>query len=286
MRDEEKKALVVYYTRSGNTAKIAGEAEKAIAERGWQVERLKLENAKDHLRKGKPALIVLGLPVQYWVIPAAAADMIRNFPDLSDCAAFVYSCFGGCVTDNVPYRMAELLAEKGARIMGGAQFLTPHSCLVDGERLGDRDEAFGKGHPTEGEMRAFRFAVGGLLDKLERGDRSPLDLVRLKMNTMGMVASTMDVFSPLPLKRAFMPAVQAYPEKCSGCKACEAVCNSGSITFNQDGKVVLNRKTCLKCYGCMEVCPEGALTTNWKRAEILVRSMQMIAKKPATRTAV
>jgi len=55
-----------------------------------------------------------------------------------------------------------------------------------------------------------------------------------------------------------------------------------SIDYDKDGTVLIDKNTCTKCYACIEKCDEGALTTNWKQAEIIVRSMNKIAKNITT----
>lgn len=93
-------ALVLYYTRSQNTARLAKTAEAAIAECGWQVSCMSLDKIEKKFPDKMPSLIILGTPVQYWTVPAAAMEYIQHLPDLNGCPAFVYSCYGGCVANS------------------------------------------------------------------------------------------------------------------------------------------------------------------------------------------
>ena len=159
----------------------------------------------------------------------------------------------------------------------------PHSCRINGnDSLGNTEEAFGKGQPKENELDIFRDVMSRLVDKIESGKDEPIELYRLKINTMSFISTFMDTFSTLKLKRVFMPHVEINTEMCKGCKTCSMVCDTGSIYYDEDDMVVINPNTCIKCYACIEQCPDGALTTNWKQAEFIVRSMNKIAKNTLT----
>lgn len=275
--------MVAYYTCSRNTAGLADEACRTIEKQGWQVECVALRDAADGMPPFEPDFIVLGTPVQYFTIPEDALRMIKRLPDFHGTPAFVFSSFGGCVSNNVPYLLATELSKKGATIVGGAQFLTPHSCRINGgQSLGHADPAFGKGHPDKNELDAFRRALTRLVDSIERGNIAAVDPNLLKINTMGAASSVMELFSTLKLKRLFMPHVDIQPDACTGCKKCSAVCDAGSLAYTNGGTVSIDRKTCTKCYACIEACPDGALTTNWKQAELLVRAMNAIARPTPT----
>lgn len=272
-------ALILYYTRSRNTARVAGIAEKALVDCGWEVTRMPLARAVEKSTPNTPDLILLGTPVQYWTVPAAAMELIDQLPDFQGSYAFVFSCYGGCVTSNVPYQLGMAMAAKGATVIGGAQFLTPHSCRVNGKlRLGDLDEKFGKGQPDEKTAAEFSDAVCRITQTIESGSAGAVDMKKLKINTMGILSSVMNPVSPLKMKQKFMPPVAVDPYACDGCGACENVCDTGSIRLNENKVAQIDQKTCYRCYGCMEVCPNEALTTNWKQAELLVRSMQWLAR--------
>lgn len=284
LHQSERKALILYYTCSENTERLAKTAELVIRECGWQTESILLRKAvtKD-IQLEKLDFIVLGTPVQYFTVPEAALKLIKKLPVFSGTPAFVFSTYGGCVTNNVPYILAKELSKKGAIIIGGAQFLTPHSCRINGKAtIGNTEEAFGKGRPNEKELDDFRDAILRAVREIESGKEKQIDPNRLKINTMGFISSFMDSLSSLKMKRLFFPHVEINTEMCTGCKKCGVVCDSESITYDKDDTVLIDRNTCTKCYACMEQCDEDVLTINWKQAEIIVRSMNKIANNITT----
>jgi len=97
-----------------------------------------------------PDLLILGVPVLYWDIPDAALGMIQRLPQFKNTSGFVFSTFGRCVCNSVPYYLARELQSKGVLILGGAQIAMPHSARMDADtRIGDVETSFGKGEPTK-----------------------------------------------------------------------------------------------------------------------------------------
>jgi ferredoxin/flavodoxin len=281
----KKTALILYFSCSQHTARLAKEIEDTVNKAGWEARCKPLRQAAQALREKKADLIVLGTPTQYFTVPESAMQLIRNLPEVSGTPAFVFSTYGGCVTNNVPYILATELSAKGARILGGAQFLTPHSCRIsDGVTLGNSEPAFGKGHPDDTDLEQLRSAITGLIAQIDSGAEKTIPLIKLKINNMGIISTIMNATTPLTMKRMFLPHVQIAKKNCTGCRQCVTVCDSGSITYDNAGTVVINRDTCTKCYACIEQCHDEALTTRWKQAELVVRIMNKIARDAAPAT--
>ena len=98
-----KKALVLCYSCSGNTRIIAEHTTAVIKSLNWDVRQLDL-NSYDHDRYlFDPDFLVLGVPVHYWDAPQAALKLIRRLPQFNNCAGFVFSTFGRCVSSTVPF---------------------------------------------------------------------------------------------------------------------------------------------------------------------------------------
>ena len=277
-----KKALILYFSCSQHTALLAKEVEAAVTKTGWEAQCNPLRQAAQALAAEKPGFIILGTPTQYFTVPESAMRMIRNLPELNGVPAFVFSTYGGCVANNVPFMLATELFGKGARILGGAQFLTPHSCRINGDTtLGNTESAFGKGHPDDTDLGKLRSAVTELISQIDSGTEKTIPLFKLKINNMGTISTIMNATTPLKMKRMFLPHVQIVKNKCAGCQKCSEACDSGSITYDNAGTVAINRDTCTKCYACIEQCRDGVLTTRWKQAELVVRIMNKIAQETA-----
>lgn len=49
---------------------------------------------------------------------------------------------------------------------------------------------------------------------------------------------------------------------CVGCGACVGSCPVNAISFNADGKAVIDQGVCIQCGTCEGVCPVGAISNN------------------------
>lgn len=47
--------------------------------------------------------------------------------------------------------------------------------------------------------------------------------------------------------------------KCSGCGTCVAACPVGAISFDENGKAVINKDLCIHCGTCQAICPNNAI---------------------------
>lgn len=50
-----------------------------------------------------------------------------------------------------------------------------------------------------------------------------------------------------------------YKEKCIGCGTCVSICPVGAISFDKDGKAVIDKTKCIHCGACEASCPVGAI---------------------------
>lgn len=50
--------------------------------------------------------------------------------------------------------------------------------------------------------------------------------------------------------------------KCIGCGTCVSMCPVGAISFDENGKAVINKDVCIKCGTCEASCPVCAIEIN------------------------
>ena len=48
-------------------------------------------------------------------------------------------------------------------------------------------------------------------------------------------------------------------EKCISCGTCVAICPVGAISFDGDGKAVIDKNVCIHCGACQASCPVAAI---------------------------
>ena len=58
---------------------------------------------------------------------------------------------------------------------------------------------------------------------------------------------------------SFENKIMYNTKRCIGCKACEKICRSNAIMFDENGQMHINREICCNCGACVEACYAGAL---------------------------
>ena len=278
-------ALVLYYSCSNNTKAIAEYAGKIIKERNWNVKISNLDSCETRKNLNDIDLLIVGVPVQYWEMPDAALRMVRDLPSLQNTNGFVFSTYGKCVCNSVPYNLAKELQAKNINILGGAQIVMPHSAHIDeNTRIGNIEISFGKGEPTEGNLRKIESALSDIIDRIENNSVNSFDIERLKiLHTRGAFANIMNMIMTTDMKRGVMPNILYDKSKCNQCKKCISICDYQAIDFSDDNLIVIDKKRCKKCYKCIENCNTNSLYTKWDQAISPTRSIQKLAKNNETR---
>ena len=278
------KALILYYTCSNNTQIIAKETVSILKDMNWEINLCSLGSYTKSTKSYDPDLIILGVPVHYWEIPDAAVEMIRNLPHFTDTAGFVFSTFGKCVCNSVPYNLAKMLQSKGVTILGGAQIVMPHSSRMNENiRIGDVEETFGKGEPTEENKLKYKEIIHDLAKRVESRNYEELDIDKLEiLHTRNHFADIMNKLMTTDMRRGSMPYVQYTKEKCIYCKKCINKCDYQAISITDDKEFILNKELCRKCYKCIEECSKKALYTKWNQVIFWTRFIHPFSKNTKT----
>lgn len=279
------RALILYYSCSNNTKWLGHKAQEALSSKHWKADIFHLRDFNKNKYTYNPDLIILGVPVQYWDIPNPAKEFIRNLPEYDDTSAFVFSSFGKCVCNSVPFFLAKELIEKGCNILGGGQIASPHSAKVDGkERLGDLEIEFGKGQPDDVTLSKFISVIQSIAENVETNNTVQIELKELKkLHTRGIIASFMNYLTSNRERMWFLPHIEYTRAKCENCHKCIKSCDASAITYTSLKEIAINKKKCNKCYKCTDVCQSGALETNWNKVIFWTRTIHLFSKEATTK---
>jgi ferredoxin/flavodoxin len=279
-----KKALVLYYTCSNNTQKIAEVTGEILMNLNWETKVLDLCSYSQTKDSINPDLLILGVPVQYWEMPDAALSLIQRLPQFNNTAGFVFSTFGKCVCNTVPYHLARELQAKGVQMLGGGQIAMPHSARLDANtRIGDVETRFGKGEPTTENREKYKSVVQTIAKKVENGNVDEIDINELKkLHTRGAFASILNLIMTADKRRNPLPFVQHDSEKCKQCYQCIDNCDNQAIKLSEDKVIVKDKNLCRKCYKCVEVCSEKAMYLDWEKVIYWVRFVRRFSKNNDT----
>jgi ferredoxin/flavodoxin len=257
------RGIVVYYSATGNTAKIA----KAI-HRGMK-EPMECDIAP--LKKTDPQtmaqydVIALGAPIWYFREPANVRLFIYTIPNLDGklCIPF---CTHGASPTGFFWSVVPMLKKKGLTIIGynswyGSVYQVLHApkpYLTDGhpDEIDLKEaEDFGR----EMAERARRIAAGktDLIPELPKGP---------KADSLWQSHEVFRNFPPPPPRpsepmRPPPPPAQrrVNTERCTypTCTLCIDVCPVNAIDFSE--QPVVFRKNCLNCALCDKLCPQSAI---------------------------
>jgi len=253
------KAIIVYFSQTGNTEKVALAIAKGIEDTGnpctlIPLQEIDLEILKDY------DLIGIGTPVFYFQEPWNVKEFIEKLSFLKGKSSFVFCTHGGQDANTLP-RMAKGLKEKGLLILGGLSTRGYDSFQPYIEF------DYSKGHPDKEDLReAEKFGK-----KLVKNYK----LVK-EQNRLNILPDFKFRFSLLHLaslwlteKRVnrYLPKIEVDQEKCIKCGKCAEICPSEAIELNP---YPTRKEDCIRCYYCEKVCPEGAIIVNWRPTKRLL----------------
>lgn len=280
-----KKALMFYHSKSNNTKKIARFIQTILEERGWGVTSRNLLSKREIGDVSGVNLVILGVPVHYWDIPGAALEAIRDLPSFNQAYGFVFSTFGKCVCNRVPYDLATELRKKSATVIGGAQIVMPNSTPInDGTMIGDIETSYGKGEATQVNLTKTKKAFTSIASRIERGTIKEFDFRILKRlhtrNVFGFVAS-----SVMTTKKRIdsMPPVSYKADLCQHCKRCIKSCDYQVIQFSAENKVLINKENCMRCYACINACKSNSLYSDWEKIRSSTDFVHKLSKNTETK---
>jgi ferredoxin/flavodoxin len=257
------KGIVVYYSGTGNTAKIAKAIHRGL-QTGIACDIVPLKKA-DPQAMDQYDLIALGAPIWYFREPANVRLFMYNMPNLDGklCIPF---CSHGASPAGFFWSMVPMLTKKGLSVIGynswygGAHQVlhAPKPYLTDGhpDEIDLKEaEDFGR----EMAERALRIAAGetDLIPKLPRGPEAdplwrPIGVFR---NFPPPPSESGEPMPPPP------PSAErtVNTEKCTypACTLCVDICPVNAIDFSKTP--VVFRKSCINCALCDKLCPEFAI---------------------------
>jgi flavodoxin/Fe-S-cluster-containing hydrogenase component 2 len=245
------KSLIVYFSQSGTTARVAESITVGLRAAEWQVD---LCNLKDEQPPeiGGYDLLGIGSPVYYYRPPFNVMDYVKNLPDLSERASFVF-VLHGTYRGDTGTTIRRTLARKGAREVGYLH------CRGADYYLGYLKQGylFSPGSPTAEELaQAEVFGcevaarVAGESYARPEEDRSPAAIYRLER----FLASHWLV------RQIYSRLFAVDTKQCSACGLCMKLCPTGNITKDTMQRPVWGRN-CLLCLTCELKCPKGAITS-------------------------
>jgi flavodoxin/ferredoxin len=247
------KVLIICFSQTGNTRKVAVEIVTGLEEAGDHCEIVDLKNI-DPGSFSRYDLIGLGCPVFYYREPFHVSDFIEALPDQNGRQWFVF-CSHGSVLGVTLHSMTESLQARRAKVIGS------HHTYADGTIPYYPYPTVTTGHPDEqdlAEARAFGRKIGQCSKSVAQGDESCI--APPPPVTEEWVKGEIQMLTREFLGQV-MPKLYINQERCSQCGECEDGCPVAGIEVSADPPRI--QEPCILCLNCVKICPACAIETDW-----------------------
>lgn len=246
------KTLIIYFSQTGNTLKVAERIRDGIADVTGQCDIVDLKNT-DGISLTDYDLVGLGCPVFYYQEPFNVRDFMKNLPELKGRHWFLFCSHGSIIGNTFP-SMAERLEKKGITLIGY------HDSYADGTLPFYPYPTLTTGHPDSvdlDEAHAFGKEIAGRYQRIVEGDTS---LIPPVPTVPAEWVKTADMLN-LEFMEQMMPKLRIDMEKCIECHECEEGCPVVGIDVEADPPRI--QEPCVYCWNCAKVCPTLAIEADW-----------------------
>jgi ferredoxin len=259
--------FIISISPAGTTRDIALTIEKTGNALGHQVrsfdlgKRVKISDITKSIKKTSGDLCVfIGSPVYACHAVPPVMELISHLPERGESYSVPFVTYGVVTSGIALYEMANMLNDKGYRVIGAAKILTLHSLMWQVKN------PLGAGHPDETDKRMIADLVKNITEKCSVKPVKGLSLSDLDYQS-GELRSSMEKIT-LEVAKDMLPSRQVDQDRCTTCGECVEKCPVEAITC--DPYPVFG-KQCFLCYTCMRICPEHAITADFSMVEGFLR---------------
>jgi len=241
--------LILYFSATGNTAKMAKVIEERFAELGCKVTMADVtsyDSRQEKIDLVPHEAVVCGAPVHARRAPRLVREWLRTLNGQGKKCSMFFT-YGGFGVHPTHYSPRKILEEQDFRVVSSAEFPSAHTFNLGGWRAmeGRPDESdfdVAKEY-VERTYRRFMNDDENLLGELEKTEY-PEELLD------AAEASRFKVLTLLPTRGE---------QECGMCLECEESCPTGAFKA-ESGEA--DKGGCIACLACVANCPEQVLEIN------------------------
>jgi ferredoxin/flavodoxin len=240
------KILMVYFSATGNTAKIGKVLANRLAELGAEIDEKDITtlSARNEAIDLRPYdAVVFGQPVHSLRAPRVVREWMCTLDGAGKKCAMFFS-YGGFKVHPCHESTRQILAEQGFAVVSSAEFLGAHTFNLGGWKAM-------VGRPNASDFQVAEAYAGKMHERFTGKDRGILN----EQEKTDFTEEQLDSFELMRFK-VLEQLPTRYGEDCSMCMLCEETCPTGAISA-ETGET--EKAACIACLKCINDCPEGVL---------------------------
>lgn len=246
------KSLVIYFSQTGNTLKVAECIRNGILDVTGQCD-ITVMNDVDVKLLSDYDLIGIGCPVFYLQEPFNVRDFIDSLPELEGQHWFIF-CTHGNIIGNIFSLMTKRLKGKGATVIGF------HNSYASITVPFHPSPSFTTGHPDSYDYKQAKAFGREIAERSPQITNPDSDLIPSPPPVSSEEVQQSYKLTPEYLGQ-ITPKLSIDMEKCTQCHACENNCPVQGIDIEADPPRI--QTPCIYCWRCVNVCPTLAINANW-----------------------
>jgi ferredoxin/flavodoxin len=256
------KCLVIYYSQTGNTKKIALAIHAGMSQTGEQCEIVRLKDISPHGLTGYD-LIGLGSPLIHSREHRNVEKFLLSLRSVDGKHGFAF-CTHGAIPGYYLQRVVPAMTQKGLLVIGWADwFCTAYHPVIPKPYFTD-------GHPDIIDLKEAEDFGKEMVERSRRISRGEVDLIPVLPKGKEYIDRyfpVLDSFSTdhgawknLVVRKSF----KINKEKCNypRCTHCADNCPNNAIDLSVSPP--LFDKDCDLCFLCEQTCPMGAIEFNYE----------------------
>lgn len=249
------KTLVIYFSQTGNTQKVAEYIGDGIREVASDCRLISLSDLNSQ-KLSDYDLLGLGTPVFYYKEPFHIREFIENLPMQKGKQWFVF-CSHGAAMGRTLLSMTELLEKKDATVIGS------YHTYADGQLPFYPYPTLTTGHPDQEELaqaRQFGRTIVQCSLSVSKGDMSCILKPAPIPEPEAWSADEAEMLSR-DFLRQITPPLSVATESCIVCGDCQEACPVDGIDVEAEPRRIQN--PCIYCFNCVKVCPTCSIEADW-----------------------
>ncbi|WXG41976.1 MAG: EFR1 family ferrodoxin [Candidatus Freyarchaeum deiterrae] len=256
------KVLIIYFSQTGGTEKIAEMVQRGILKSGNNCEIARIKNVNMKRLKAFD-LIGIGTPTFFYREPVNVKNFIQKIDIMNGKHCFILSTHGSII-GNTLYYMKEELSERGFLVIGSFDSYSSTSLQFYPKIMHTAN------HPDEIELEEaekFGEKICDISSRIKKGESELIPEFELIDTTWW--ANDSKKATPESL-RNFSPKLKINLDKCTKCLACQENCPVNAINVEANPPEIQN-EGCIFCWFCEKLCPVGAIEADWSLMKKIVK---------------